>query len=90
MAEYGVIQYLLSAIENNYLEGLSFDKIEPSKILLTASVSDSQKIQPVIWMIEANMYINKDLMVKSTVSYKNYVEIHGFNRVTYVINVVAN
>lgn len=90
MAEYGVIQYLLSAIENNYLEGLSFDKIEPSKILLTASVSDSQKIQPVIWMIEANMYINKDLMVKSTVSYKNYVEIHGFNGVTYVINVVAN
>ena len=48
MGEYGVIQYLLSAIENNYLEGLYFSKIEPSKILLTVNVSDSQRIQPVI------------------------------------------
>ena len=42
MHKYGIIQYILSAIENNYLEGLLFDKIEPSKFLLTATVSNEQ------------------------------------------------
>lgn len=89
MVEYGVIQYLLSAIENNYLDGLLFDRIETSKMLLTVSVSDSQRIQPVIWMIEANMYTNKDLLVESTVSCSNSLEIRGLDGFTYIINVVA-
>lgn len=89
MREYGIIQYLLNAAENNYLEGLLFDKIEPSKFLLTVTVSNWQKIKPVLWMIEANMYTNKSLLVESVNSFNNSLEIHSFEGITYVINVIA-
>ena len=56
MNKYNIIQYMLSAVENNYLEGLLFNRVEPSKFLLTATVSEKQRIKPVVWMIEANMY----------------------------------
>lgn len=89
MREYGVIQYLLNAVENNYLEGLLFDKIEPSKFLLTAIVSNCQKIKPVMWMIEANVYTNKDLLADSVECFDNIVSIHSIEGVTYSINVIA-
>lgn len=89
MYKYGIIQYMLSAIENNYLEGLLFDKIEPSKFLLTATVSSEQRIQPVLWMIEANMYTKRDLLAENVQSFDNSLEIHSFEGITYIINVIA-
>lgn len=89
MYKYGIIQYILSAIENNYLEGLLFDKIEPSKFLLTATVSNEQRIQPVLWMIEANMYTKRELLAENVQSFDNSLEIHSFEGITYTINVIA-
>lgn len=89
MYKYGIIQYMLSAIENNYLEGLLFDKIEPSKFLLTATVSNEQRVQPVLWMIEANMYTKRDLLAENVQSFDNSLEIHSFEGITYIINVIA-
>lgn len=89
MYKYGIIQYMLSAIENNYLEGLLFDKIEPSKFLLTATVSNEQRVQPVLWMIEANMYSKRDLLAENVQSFDNSLEIHSFEGITYIINVIA-
>lgn len=89
MYKYGIIQYMLSAIENNYLEGILFDKIEPSKFLLTATVSSEQRIQPVLWMIEANMYTKRDLLAENVQSFDNSLEIHSFEGITYIINVIA-
>lgn len=89
MHKYGIIQYILSAIENNYLEGLLFDKIEPSKFLLTATVSNEQRIQPVLWMIEANMYTKRELLAENVQSFDNSLEIHSFEGITYIINVIA-
>ena len=89
MYKYGIIQYMLSAIENNYLDGLLFDKIEPSKFLLTATVSSEQRIQPVLWMIEANMYTKRDLLAENVQSFDNSLEIHSFEGITYIINVIA-
>lgn len=80
---------MLSAIENNYLEGLLFDKIEPSKFLLTATVSNEQRVQPVLWMIEANMYTKRDLLAENVQSFDNSLEIHSFEGITYIINVIA-
>lgn len=89
MFNYGIIQYMLSAVENNYLEGLLFNKIEPSKFLLTATVSSEQRIKPVLWMIEANMYAKRDLLAKNVQSFDNSLEIHSFEGITYIINVIA-
>ena len=89
MHKYGIIQYILSAIENNYLEGLLFDKIEPSKFLVTATVSNEQRIQPVLWMIEANMYTKRELLAENVQSFDNSLEIHSFEGITYIINVIA-
>lgn len=89
MYKYGIIQYMLSAIENNYLDGLLFDKIEPSKFLLTATVSNKQRVQPVLWMIEANMYTKRDLLAENVQSFDNSLEIHSFEGITYIINVIA-
>ena len=89
MYKYDIIQYMLSAIENNYLEGLLFDKIEPSKFLLTATVSNEQRVQPVLWMIEANMYTKRDLLAENVQSFDNSLEIHSFEGITYIINVIA-
>lgn len=89
MCKYSIIQYMLSAIENNYLEGISFDELKPSKFLLTATVSSEQRIQPVLWMIEANMYTKRDLLVESVLSFDKSLEIHSFEDITYIINVIA-
>ena len=90
MNKYSIIQYLLNATENNYLEGILFEKIEPSKIVITATVSTPQKIQPVLWMIEANMYTRKDLLAMSVNYLDDGLEIHSFENITYIINVKCN
>lgn len=89
MHKYSIIHYLLDAVENKYLERLLFNKVETSKCLITAIVSDCQRIKPVMWMIEANMYANKSLLAISVESFDNSLEIHSSDGITYVINVVA-
>lgn len=80
---------MLSAVENNYLEGLLFNRVEPSKFLLTATVSEKQRIKPVVWMIEANMYTRRDLLAESVKTSENSLEINSFEGITYIINVIA-
>lgn len=80
---------MLSAVENNYLEGLLFNRVEPSKFLLTATVSEEQRIKPVVWMIEANMYTKRDLLAESVKTSENSLEINSFEGITYIINVIA-
>lgn len=89
MNKYNIIQYMLSAVENNYLEGLLFNRVEPSKFLLTATVSEKQRIKPVVWMIEANMYTRRDLLAESVKTSENSLEINSFEGITYIINVIA-
>lgn len=89
MKRFSIIQYILDAVENNYLERIIFDSIESSKFLLTAVVSNEQKIQPVLWMIEANMYTKRELLVKNVKTLNNSLEICSFEGITYIINVAA-
>lgn len=89
MNKYNIIQYMLSAVENNYLEGLLFNRVEPSKFLMTATVFEKQRIKPVVWMIEANMYTRRDLLAESVKTSENSLEINSFEGITYIINVIA-
>lgn len=87
MKKYAVIQYLLEAVEKNYLEGIIFDNIKPSKIMITALISDIRKTKPVIWMIEANMYTRRELQAINVKSYDNNMVIHTFENIEYNLSI---
>lgn len=87
MKKYAVIQYLLEAVEKNYLEGIIFDNIKPSKIMITALISDIRKTKPVMWMIEANMYTRRELQAINVKSYDNNMVIHTFENIEYNLSI---
>lgn len=89
MVSYNIIQYLLSAIKNNYLDKVVFDDVRQSEVFITAVVSSEQRIQPVLCMIEANILTRVDLSAKSVVSFNNSLIVHGIDGITYEIKVIA-
>ena len=56
MIDVTIIHYILSSIENNYIDKIEFTEVSESLIEVTAIVSNEMKIKPVMMMIEANMY----------------------------------
>ena len=89
MSDFEVVQYLLSAAENNYIEKLNFSHIEKLNISIDVIVADQYRIKPVLWMIEANAYTNKALRVKSVECEGNILKIQCFDDKTYDIKVKA-
>lgn len=84
-----VIKYLLGATENNYIEKLEFKKVQTDNIEVDAIVSGEDRVMPVVMMIEANMYVKKDLLAINVENKNSTLKIETFNKITYVINVKA-
>lgn len=89
MHQHSVIQYLFNAIENQLFTEIHISKLGSSKMFVTVVVSDLRIIKPTMWMIEANMYTNKNLIVKTVESYGDMLEIHCLDGMSYIINIVA-
>ena len=85
MHKYGVVNYLLSAVENNYIDSININKVSTNNIHIEAKVSNEQKIQPVLWMIEANMYTKRELSAKNVNCNDNSIVIQLFDDTTYEI-----
>lgn len=82
-----IVQYLMNALENNYLESMIFNNVTKSDINITALVSNSARIRPTLMMIEANMYTKKELLAINVECLDSALIINTFNGIKYTINV---
>lgn len=89
MTDVTVIHYILSSIENNYIDKIEFTEVSESLIEVTAIVSNEMKIKPVMMMIEANMYTRNNLLAKKITYELDKIIIDTFNNIKYVIHIIA-
>jgi hypothetical protein len=87
MKDYGVLKYLFGAVETGYIQRIVVEKEKNNEIFIKAIVTNEQKIQPVSWMIEANMYTKRDLRVENVRCFDGSLEIHSFDGTAYYIDV---
>lgn len=85
MKNMTVIKYIMQTVELGYIDSINFNSINQSSISLTVLVSHIEKIKPVMMMIEANMYVRKDILAKSVIYGNDTLTIETFNNITYVI-----
>lgn len=89
MTDVTIIHYILSSIENKYIDKIEFTEVSESLIEVTAIVSNEMKIKPVMMMIEANMYTRNNLLAKKITCELDKIIIDTFNNIKYVIHVVT-
>lgn len=56
-----VLKYLLGAVDAGYIEGVNCLQCTSSKIILKVEVRDVYRVNPVMDMIEANVYTNETI-----------------------------
>jgi hypothetical protein len=87
MGDDNVLRYLFGAVDNEYIQRLVVEKEKSNDIFIKAIVTNEQKIQPVSWMIEANMYTKRELRVENVRCFDGNLEVHSFGGTTYYIDV---
>lgn len=87
MKRYTIIEYLLEAVENNYISKLVFNDVSEDEVSVDIYTSDRSLIRPVVFMVEANMYTRNKLKAYNVTSYRNELVINTFDNVKYTIKV---
>lgn len=60
-----VIGYLLTTVNNGYICGFEIVNVTDTEVMLVVTVDNEYKIQPVYLMIEANLYTDTRLKIKT-------------------------
>lgn len=82
-----IINYMLTTVENNYTKNVRFNTLNENNVEIDAIVASVERVNPVIWMIEANMYKNRELRVKNVEHTGDGLDIVSFDDISYRINV---
>lgn len=90
MKDLTVLQYIMTTVENEYVDRIEFEDVNENDIRINVIVSNEFKKQPVIQMIEANLYTKSNLLAKYITHDIDRLTIGTFNNITYYINLISS
>lgn len=87
MKNITIIKYLLTAVDNKYIEKFTIKQLNGYDISIVIDISDKEHINTVYDMIEANIYVNKNLLGYSVDRLDGIMVVKTTNDIIYRIRV---